>query len=76
MMAVAISTEPEFAPGKPTFLFEGGYELAGENPVTQYDVTPDGRFVMIRTDESSGPTQINVVLNWFEELKRLVPTEN
>jgi len=21
-------------------------------------------------------TQINVVLNWFEELKRLVPTDN
>jgi hypothetical protein len=24
----------------------------------------------------AGPTQINVVLNWFEELKRLVPTGN
>jgi hypothetical protein len=22
----------------------------------------------------AAPTQINVVLNWFEELKRLVPT--
>jgi len=25
--------------------------------------------------EASAPTQINVVLNWFEELKRRVPTE-
>ncbi len=46
---------------------------------TNYDVTPDGqRFVMIRTEESttesSGTTQITLVLNWFEELKRLVPT--
>ena len=24
--------------------------------------------------EKIGQTQINVVLNWFEELKRLVPT--
>jgi hypothetical protein len=24
--------------------------------------------------EQAGPTQINVVLNWTEELKRLVPT--
>ncbi len=29
---------------------------------------------MIREEE--GPGQINVVLNWFEELKRLVPTDN
>ncbi len=36
--------------------------------------SPDGqRFLMIK---EAGPeaTQINVVLNWFEELKRLVPT--
>jgi hypothetical protein len=25
--------------------------------------------------EAAAPTQINVVLNWFEELKRRVPTE-
>jgi len=32
---------------------------------------------MIKTeDEEEGPGQINVVLNWFEELKRLVPTDN
>ena len=76
MMAIAIATEPELAPGRPTLLFEGRY-LSGVstgNPATGYDVAPDGRFVMIRADEASGPTQIHVVLNWFEELKRLVPT--
>jgi hypothetical protein len=26
------------------------------------------------TEEEGEPAQINVVLNWFEELKRLVPT--
>jgi hypothetical protein len=78
MMAVAISTEAGLAPGKPTLLFEGGYRggLRSDTPNSNYDVTPDGRFVMIRRDESSGPAQINVVLNWAEELKRLVPTEN
>ena len=76
MMAVAISTEPELAPGKPTLLFEGRYlsGVSAGNPATNYDVAPDGRFVMIRTAEGSGLTQINVVLNWLEELKRLVPT--
>ena len=43
-----------------------------------YDVTSDGqRFVMIQVGEQdSAATQINVVLNWFEELKQRVPTGN
>ncbi len=43
-----------------------------------YDVTPDGqRFVMVKPSEQQGAaTQINVVLNWFEELKQRVPTGN
>ena len=40
-----------------------------------FDVSLDGqRFVMVKQSET-GATQINVILNWFEELKRLVPTE-
>jgi hypothetical protein len=44
-------------------------------PVANYDVPPDGqRFLMNKAkDQKSAPTQINVVLNWFEELKRRVP---
>jgi hypothetical protein len=30
---------------------------------------------MIKESEK-GQDQVNVVLNWFEELKRLVPTDN
>ena len=43
-----------------------------------YDVAPDGqRFVMIKvSEEQEAVGQINIVLNWFEELKRLVPTDN
>jgi hypothetical protein len=38
-----------------------------------YDVSPDGRhFVMVKDETGSG--RLNVVLNWTEELKRLVPT--
>ncbi len=42
----------------------------------RYDVTPDGqRFVMVQAaEQEAGAGQINIVLNWFEELKRLVPT--
>jgi len=37
-----------------------------------YDVAPDGRFLML-VEDSSRPTILNVVLNWTEELKQLVP---
>ena len=77
LMAVTISAEPSLTPGKPTLLFAGPYRSgvgAGGGPHSSYDVTPDGRFVMIRGEQSSGATQILVVLNWFEELERLVPT--
>ena len=76
MMAVDISTQHSFAAGKPRMLFEGHYV---PTPVSfpNYDVSPDGqRFLMLKPSESEGaaPTQINVVLNWFEELKQKVPT--
>ena len=42
-----------------------------------YDLSPDGRFLMITTGDAagdgSGRAEINIVLDWFEELKRLVP---
>jgi Tol biopolymer transport system component len=76
MMAVDISTHQGFTAGKPRMLFEGRYEpTAGTLP--NYDVSPDGqRFLMVKPSEQTGaaPTQINVVLNWTEELKLLVPT--
>ena len=45
-------------------------------PVRSLDVAPAGdRFVLIRSVESEPRpvTDINLVLNWFEELERLVP---
>jgi hypothetical protein len=42
--------------------------------IKPYDVTPDGRrFVMVRKEEGSNPRQINVVLNWFNELRERAP---
>ena len=39
-----------------------------------YDILPDGkRFLMIRRDPGSVPNQLNVILNWTEELKLKVP---
>jgi len=76
MMVASIETEPTFRGGKPEELFEGSYTVSGINPgfLQYYDISPDGQqFLMIKTVEGS-TAQIHVVLNWFEELKRLVPT--
>jgi Tol biopolymer transport system component len=78
MMAVEITTQPNFALSNPRMLFEGLYALAPV-PVSNYDVSPDGqRFLMLKPTEQeqaqAAPTQINVVMNWFEELKQKVPT--
>ena len=71
MMAVKVATELGFTSEPPQVLFEGNY-LQGNRP--SYDVGVDGRFLMIKAaGQEEGPGQINVVLNWFEELKRLVP---
>ena len=77
MMAVAIETEsdPELSVGTPALLFEGRF-LPGPNWARRnYDISPDGqRFLMIQREQDLVPTEIIVILNWFEELKRLVPT--
>ena len=72
MMAVSIRTEPTFEAGKPRLLFEGTYFQHQYS--YDYDVDSEGRFLMVKEEEEQAPGQINVVENWFEELKRLVPT--
>jgi serine/threonine-protein kinase len=76
MMVVPFSAVRE--PGTPLVLFEGEYERDPiGNDARNYDVSSDGtRFLMVRREvESDRPQQqqLNVVLNWFEELKRLDP---
>ena len=40
----------------------------------QFDISRDGTyFIMVEADPDASPTQLQVVLNWTEELKRLVP---
>ena len=72
MIAVSVQTQPSFSVGRPDVLFEGLYATS-TNPrgMRYYDLSPDGKqFLMVQVERQN---QINVVLNWFEELKRLVP---
>jgi eukaryotic-like serine/threonine-protein kinase len=77
LLAVDIRTEPSLVIGKPRSM-PRGFLVNGTGTPRSYDVTADGRFIGV-VDSSiplAGSTtpQINVVLNWTEELKRLVPT--
>jgi Tol biopolymer transport system component len=71
MMAAPIDTQHGLSAGTPKMLFQGQYvTLANSTP--NYDVSPDGqKFLMLKSTVQ--PAQINVVVNWFEELKQKVP---
>jgi len=69
MVAVNIETEPEFKAELPRTLFETDFEWDG------FDVSSDGqRFLIMRGPEGRTRSEIRVILNWAEEVKRLVPT--
>jgi serine/threonine-protein kinase len=77
VMSVAVEGGSTFRSGSPTRLLEGPYFLNAGNKGRTYDVSPDGqRFLMIKVGRGSAPTSIIVVQHWFEELKRLVPTND
>ena len=79
MLVAQVATERTFSARTATVLFEGRYEAEIVNGSPNYDVSPDGQqFVMVRRTgegERVAPP-INIVLNWFQELERLVPTGN
>ena len=65
VMAVELTlTTRPIVVGKTRELFTGPYEPG-------FDVTRDGQhFLMLLPNERLAATQVNVVLNWFEDLKR------
>jgi hypothetical protein len=70
MMAVEVQTSPDFHAGIPKVLFEKG------GLPNVFDVSPDGkRFLMLKPEggPQAQPNQLNIVLNWSEELRRLAP---
>jgi serine/threonine-protein kinase len=80
LLAVSVRAGSSFAAGNPEVVFQGQYvgrPIGGR----AYDVSPDGRrFLMLKEGVSPAAAsaavtpRVVVVLNWFEELKRRVPT--
>ena len=74
LVAVDVATEPEFRAGSPRELFDAEDYVRGIP--RDYDVSQDGeRFVLVVGSSSDAEQEMNVVVNWFEELKERVPVE-
>ena len=75
MMTVKISLQKTFSAESPQVLFRGSFVPTRRGDAA-YDVSLDDKqFIMVRRDDKSLSTQINVILNFPEELKRRVPAE-
>ncbi len=81
-MAAPVETAPQFKYKTPTVLFRGS---AGKiidqastdmTDFTYWDISPDGkRFLMLKDAPALAPRKINIVVNWFKELKQRVPAK-
>jgi hypothetical protein len=60
--------EPVF--GRPVALFPDDYDFGRGMSIANYDVTPDGRFLMLRREPGSGT--LRAVVNWTDDLKRVL----
>ena len=54
--------------GRPIALFTDDYDFGAGASISNYNVTADGRFIMIRRGTNGG--KIRLVANWTEELKK------
>ena len=73
MMMVPVEYTPALKAGQPKLLFEGRFTRIGW-ATANYDVSRDGRrFLMIKGEDAVLPTELRLVTNWAEELRRLVP---
>jgi len=83
-MVALVKTAPIFSLETPKILFRGAFAsyvlTEGGLSYFKWDISPDGkRFLMIKeatadtSTEETARKKINIVLNWFEDLKERVP---
>jgi len=78
MMTLSVTTEPVLSAGPPQKLFAvSNWQRASSLSSRSYDISPDGeQFVLILGEDESAASHLHLIVNWFEELKRLVPTDD
>jgi Tol biopolymer transport system component len=74
LMSVRVVTTPTFSIGNATKLLENVRVIT---PGRSYDISPDGKRFLVLKDAPGDAQlirQLEVVLNWQEELKQRIPT--
>jgi hypothetical protein len=73
MMAAADRPGDSIEFERPVRLFDG---VPGVGNADTYSVAPDGRFLIVEDGDADASirSQLTLVLNWFEELRRAVPS--
>jgi len=78
LTGVRVEGQSSFTIGTPAKILDSSYVWSVPTYAGRmYDISPDGqRFLMLKQSSSPDRTSapITIVQNWFEELKRLVPT--
>ena len=72
LLSVDVDTGDELEAGTPRTLLTARFAVSAGGRNQNYDVSLDGeRFVYVQRDEGV-PRELRVVVNWFEELERVV----
>ena len=73
IMGVDITTNPVFRASAPRVIIPAAVTAPLSNGLDNFDVSPDGqRFLLHQQSSEAGQSlQINVILNWTEQLRRL-----
>jgi hypothetical protein len=73
MMAVTVRAGRRLEADRPRILFEGRFARRNLPWLANYDVSADGRrFLMIQHEPGPEPGEIQVVLNWFDDVERIL----
>jgi hypothetical protein len=83
VIRVSVETNATFKAGQPKTLFQGNYVGQTTSNGDPWGISRDGkRFLMIKpiatSDQVStpeAPRKVNLIVNWFEELKQRVPAD-
>ena len=73
LYSVSLSAGSDWAASPPRLVLNQPFDRNTYRERAAYDVGPDGRFLVVT---GTWNTEFKVVFNWFEELQRLVPTDN
>jgi serine/threonine-protein kinase len=78
IMGVDVTTQPLFSASTPRVVVPSAMTATLSSGLDAFDVSPDGHRFLVhqQSSEADQTVQINVILNWNEELKRMAPQAN